>query len=297
MLLDRSKRYAGVDEEIPRLALSSTWQLLVVALLIGALLVLIFPRKALIASLYEQEVLDELTLSYIQNLYRAEPRNADVAILLAKSQQFQLAVVDLEAMLLPFVSGEGDARQRTQARLLLATAYSRAFDTFTDARSRARVTARAKAMMEQAAGDNVPKYLARAFLVLVSKFRIESDRLAYLSLIAPDLAPKSPEEYARESLGLGDFSSASYYFFVAREKAQNTAESRRLFVAGVGALMASSDFKQAMLAADMHIGNLENDTETLRYLTRTALAAGDPVRAARYARQLVFQRQPVKGSS
>lgn len=107
MLLDRSKRYAGVDDEIPRLALSSTWQLLVIALLIVALLVLIFPRKALIASLYEQEVLDELTLSYIQNLYRAEPGNADVAILLAKSQQFELAVVDLESMLSPFISGGG----------------------------------------------------------------------------------------------------------------------------------------------------------------------------------------------
>ena len=296
MLLDRSKRYAGVDDEIPRLALSSTWQLLVVALLIVALLVLIFPRKSLIASLYEQEVLDELTLSYIQNLYRAEPGNADVAILLAKSQQFELAVVDLESMLLPFISGGGDARQRTQARLLLADAYGRAFDTFTDARSRARVTARAKAMMEQAADDNVPRHLARAFLVLVNKFRIESDRLAYLSLIAPELMPKTPEEYARESLGLGDFSSAAHYFFIARDKAQNREDGRRLFVAGIGALMASSQFKQAMLAADQHIGDLESDTETLRYLTRAALAAGDPARAALYARQLVFQKLPVSSA-
>ena len=297
MLLDRSKRYAGVNEEIPRLALSSTWQLLVTALLIVALLVLIFPRKALIASLYEQEVLDELTLSYIQNLYRAEPSNADVAILLAKSQQFELALVDLETMLLPFVSGGGDARQRTQARLLLANAYGRAFDTFTDARSRARIVARAKAMMEQAADDNVPRHLARVFFGLTNKFRIESDRLAYLALIVPELMPRSPEEYARESLGLGDYASAAHYFFIARDEAKNTEDARRLFMAGIGALMASSEFKQAMLAADQHIGDLDRDIETLRYLTRAALAAGDPARAAHYARQLVFQRLPVRGTS
>ena len=295
MLPDRSKRYAGVDDEIPRLALSSTWQLFVIAFLILALLVLIFPRKALISSLYEQEVLDELTVSYIQNLYRAEPSNADVAILLAKSQQFQLAVVELESMLLPFVSG-GDARQRTEARLLLANAYGRAFDTYTDARSRKRVTASAKALMEQAAEDKVPRYLARAFLVLANKFRIESARLAYLSQIEPELTPKSSEELAREALGLGDYVSASQYFFEARDKAQGRDDARRLFQAGMGALMAASEFKQAMLAADQYIGDLSHDAETLRYLTRAALAAGDPVRAARFARQLVFQRQPVKGT-
>ncbi|MBP7493071.1 MAG: hypothetical protein KA803_13360 [Rhodoferax sp.] len=297
MLLDRSKRYAGVDDEIPRLALSSTWQLLVIALLIVALLVLIFPRKALIASLYEQEVLDELTLSYIQNLYRAEPGNADVAILLAKSQQFELAVVDLESMLSPFISGGGDGRQRTQARLLLADAYGRAFDTFTDARSRASVVASAKAMMEQAADDKIPRHLARVFFALANKFRIESERLAYLALIVPELVPKTPEEYAREWLGLGDYATAAHYFFVAREEATNTEDARRLFMTGMGAWMASSQFKQAMLAADQHIGDLDNDLQTLRYLTRVALAAGDPARAAYYARRLVFIRLPVRGTS
>ena len=63
------------------------------------------------------------------------------------------------------------------------------------------------------------------------------------------------------------------------------------------AQMASSQFDQAMLAADQHIGDLEDDTETLRYLTRAALAAGDPAKAAYYARRLVFQRVPVRGTS
>lgn len=296
MLPDRSKRFAGVDDEIPRLVLSSIWQLVVIALLISALLAMIFPRKALIASLYEQDVLDELTESYIQNLYRAEPSNADVGILLAKSQQFKLALGDLESMLLPFVV-TGDARQRTQARLLLADAYGRAFDSSTDARSRAAVTASAKALIEQAADDQVPRHLAEVFLMLVNKFRIESERLAYLSRIAPELAPKTPEEKAHEALGLGEYAVAAHYFLMAREKASDVDDARRLFRAGIGALMASSDFKQAMLAADQYLGDLEDDTETLRYLIRAALAAGDAAQAARYARRLVFERIPVKGAA
>ena len=66
---------------------------------------------------------------------------------------------------------------------------------------------------------------------------------------------------------------------------------------GIGALMASSEFKQAMLAADQYIGDLDTDIETLRYLTRTALAAGDPAKAAYYARRLVFQRLPARVAS
>jgi hypothetical protein len=66
-------------------------------------------------------------------------------------------------------------------------------------------------------------------------------------------------------------------------------EARQLFQKGVGTLMAASRFQQALVAANQHLGNLENDPVTLRYLARTALAAGDPTQAADYARRLVFQ--------
>jgi len=58
---------------------------------------------------------------------------------------------------------------------------------------------------------------------------------------------------------------------------------------GVGALMQASLFPQAMQAADRELGNLADDPDTLRYLARTALAAGDPPRAVGYARRLVFR--------
>ena len=69
MLPHRSKRYAGIDGEIPRLKLATGWQLLLIGFMVVTLLAVVFPRKELVAKLYEQETLDELTLSYIQNLY------------------------------------------------------------------------------------------------------------------------------------------------------------------------------------------------------------------------------------
>ena len=81
-------------------SLASNWQLALVALLVLALLFLIFPRQTLVQKLYEQESLDELTQSYIQNLYRADRKNADIGILLTRAQQDSLDIKTLAAWVL-----------------------------------------------------------------------------------------------------------------------------------------------------------------------------------------------------
>jgi hypothetical protein len=58
---------------------------------------------------------------------------------------------------------------------------------------------------------------------------------------------------------------------------------------GVKTLMAASQYAQALEMANLNLGDLANDSQTLRFLSHTALAAGDPIVAAVYARKLVFQ--------
>jgi polysaccharide biosynthesis protein PelB len=289
MLPDRSKRYAGIDGEIPRLGLASNWHLFFVAVLVAALLALIFPRKALIARLYEQSSLDELTLSYIQNLYRAEKSNADVAILLAKSRQFDLDLPSLRAMVLS-ITVTGDERQRTESLTLLANAYARALAASSNVRTRGPLTAEFVQLMDAALQDDVPMQLARFLSEQAFELGVPRLGMAYLKKIEGDRTPDVLERYAQIAIGEGKFTAASSFFMLARHEVSDMDEARRLFQAGVGALMASSQFKQAMMAADQHLGNLANDPDTLRYLARTALAAGDTARAASYARRLVFER-------
>lgn len=288
MLPDRSKRYAGIDGEIPRLVLASNWQLGLIALLVLALLVLIFPRKTLVEKLYAQETLDELTLSYIQNLYRADPGNADAAILLTKLEQNELDIKTMESMLLPFVNS-ADPRQRTEARIMLAKAYEKALAANPDARERARLTTQLTDLLQKAAGEKIPEQLARLFAAAAFELNLPRLGLDFLAKIEGGHAARTLEQYGQEALGQGDYGVAAEYFLMARDQTSDRDEARRLFQKGVGTLMAASRFRQAMLAADLHLGNLENDSATLRYLARTALAAGEPAQAARYARQLVFQ--------
>lgn len=288
MLPDRSKRYAGIDGEIPRLVLASNWQLLLVALLVLALLVLIFPRKTLVEKLYEQETLDELTLSYIQNLYRAESKNADAAVLLSKAQQNTLDLATLELRLLPLVH-VGDLRQRTEAWVMLTKAYEKALASHPDVQERKRLTVRLTEILQQASQKQLSESLTRFFAATAFEWNLPHLGLAFLAQVEAKLPGKTLEEYGQQALGQGDYAVAAEYFLMARDQTRDRDEARRLFQKGVGALMASSRFMQAMHDADVHLGNLADDPATLRYLARAAQAAGDPVRAADYARRLVFQ--------
>lgn len=292
MLPDRSKRYASVDGDLPRLRLAENWQLAVIALIMGSLFMVIFPRKALVEKLYNQERLDELTLSYIENLHRTDPANADLSILLVRAQQDKLDVAAIEKLIMPVIAA-GDARQRAEARILLLDAYERALKVVAIGEPRTRLSSSMVSLLEAARRDEISPQLAGAFAA--SAFRIEQPEmgLEFLKRIGSGQSPEVLVRYAREALGAGRHGLAAEYFLLARQQVKDRDAARALFKEGIGALMAASRFQQAMQAADRNLGDLAEDQPTLRFMMRSALAAGDPKRAAYYARRLVLNEGPV----
>jgi len=288
MLPDRSKRYAGVDGQIARLELAANWQLLLVALLVIALLMAIFPRKALIEQLYQQRTLDDLTLSYVQNLYRTNPENADAALLLARTQQDVMDISNLESLVLG-LSASGDLRQRNEARAVLFKAYRTRLGKQLDEVEAGRLTARLAGLLQAAKTDDLPDSLARMFGDEAFKLNMPKLGGDFYQKLHIDPSASALEGFGDVALGNGQHAAAATYYFMARDHAGSVEESRRLFQRGVRALMAASLFNQAMAEARFRLGDLENDPQTLRFLSRTALAAGDPVAAADYARRLVFK--------
>lgn len=296
MLPDRSKRHAGVDGETPRLQLASNWQLLLVAILMIGLLRVIFPHKALVEKLYDQEQLDELTLSYIENLHRTEPGNADLTILLGRVQREQLDIVNLDHLLQPVIKA-GNARQRSEARVLLLGAYENLLSTDLPADELQPLRTKLEAFLQESNRDDIPAALAGAFAA--TAFRQDWFALGtqFLNRVAPGRTAQALEVYAQEALAQGRHTLASEYYLLARRQATSKDAARQYFRQGISALMAASRFASAMRVAERDIGDLADDPETLRYMARTALAAGEPVRAARYAQWLVFQRRPVRAGA
>lgn len=305
MLPDRSKRFANTEDgDLPRLKLAENWQLAVIAFIMCGLFVVIFPRKALVEKLYTQQKLDELTLSYIENLHRTEPDNADLAILLGRARHARLDVAAMEGLLLP-VLASGDTAQRREAQRLLLDSYERGMTQAPPDRALAlqgKLVAQLEALRKEEVSADWAHDLAN------SAFRAEQPALGLdflkRAMAAPMQAqpagdgtaqPDRPVDAvavlvanAREALGRGRHALAAEYFLLARQQAGDRAQARTLFKEGIGALMAANLYAQALQAAELGIGDLADDADTLRYLMRTALAAGDPQRAALYARRLVF---------
>ena len=290
MLPDRSKRYAGVDGDIARLVLANPWQLVLIALLVLALLTAIFPRKALVERLYAQKSLDELTLSYVQNLYRANPANADAALLLARSQQASMTLADMERILWPLVP-DGEPRQRIEARSLLFHAYQNHLGKNPNPAEKTRLNGRLVELLLASRQEALPEELLHTFASKAFELNLPRVGMAFYQQLQIGEPGKVFEKYGDIALSEGQYAAAANYYFLARESASSVDESRRLFLAGVQTLMAASLFEQAMSQARERIGTLADDAPTLRFLSRAALAAGDAKLAADYARRLVFRNQ------
>lgn len=291
MLPDRSKRHAGIDGEADRLQLASNWQLLLVALLMLGLFRVIFPDKALVEKLYGHQELDPLTLSYIENLRRTEPNNADITILLGRVQRDRLDIVNLDHLLQPVIQN-GNLRQRSEAQILLLGAYDRSLRTNLTDSERQRQQRAVTAFLVDANRDSIPTALATDCAVMA--FQLDHIELGYafLSRVAPTKTAAALANHGAEALALGRHALASAYYLLARQYSTTPNSARTYFHQGIATLMAASRFDQAMQVAERDIGDLEDDPETLRYLAQAALAAGYPARAAGYSQRLVFQRQP-----
>ncbi len=295
MLPARSKRFALTEDGgLPRLKLTESWQLVLIALIMLGLFVVIFPHQTLVQKLYSERKFDELTSVYIDNLHRTEPDNPDVVILLARSKEQNIDVASMENLLLPVIA-RGTEMQRREARHALIDRYEQALNTTRDDAETQRLRGKLWAVLEVA--SKVPFSQEEAHFLADAAFQVEQPQLMLKFLLgASNRNPPSDTQVlapwlmkkGRQALAQGRYELSSECFLMARQYAANRDEARLLFRQGIDALMANSQYAQTLHAADQHLGNLGNDSATLRYLVRTALSAGFPKRAADYARSLLF---------
>ena len=288
MLPARSKRYALEDGEVARLELTTPLHLLGTAVMVLGLLAIIFPRGSLVDLLYQERELDALTLSYIHNLYRADPENPDVGLFLARTMRSKWNLSQMEAALIPSTI-HGTPRQRVEASMLL-------FDLYTNAPDEKQITKaeqirRERALVELLNRSQENPFQPKTDLLYAAKaFELHQPKLGLIFLQKSRASQSTGllEEWGNAALGEGRHKAAATFFLFARVQASSEEEARHFFQKGIGAYMQASLFDLAMESAKEYLGDLEQDLPTLRYLSRTALAAGKPLLAAEYARALVF---------
>ena len=289
----RSKNYEFIARgkltaERPRLL--SSWTLAGFALVVLLPLALTFPKQELLRQAAREKLGDPLTANYLANLLKTDPNNLELRLLLAEHKIHLGELGDIPAILEPALRS-ADPDWQAKGRL---TEYK-------------YLTAQATLSKEGSSQHALLMERRRAALVLLAGRPWPMQTLMYLAGQAAELHERaivarlyrsiaeSPQhtpvewyaETAARVLGEGDYELAAQLYFIARQKASSLSKQREFLVAGIKALMANSLFSQAMQAADQYLGNLGDDPETLYFLAQTARAANDPVRADRYARQML----------
>jgi hypothetical protein len=95
------------------------------------------------------------------------------------------------------------------------------------------------------------------------------------------------EAAARRMLAQGDGALAARLYLRARSEARGFDERRRLFFAALQTLQAAGLLMEALTIGEAELGDLANDTTTLEFMTRLALAANRPDIAQRFATRLL----------
>lgn len=289
----RSKNYEFIARgklgaERPRLL--SSWTLAGFAVVVLLPLALIFPKQELLRQAAREKLGDPLTANYLANLLKTDPANLELRLLLAEHKIHLGELGDIPVILEPALrSADPDWQAKgrlTEYKYLTAQAAL----SKEGSSQRALLTERRRAALALLAGRPWPMQTLMYLAGQAAELRERALVARIYRSIAESPQHMSLEWYAETAarvLGEGDYELAAQLYFIARDKADSLPRQREFLIAGVKALLANSLYSQALEAADRHLGNLGDDPDTLYFLARTARAANDPVRADRYARQML----------
>lgn len=286
----RNKILAETKPLRTRERLLSIPRIIVFTLLIGGVMVLLYPRDELVQQVTELHSADALSRAYLDNLLRTEPRNtalrlkrfeADLAD--GRLAEAERALAELERM--------NDPQARYAAahkRIVLRAQQTYALPAGSPARAQARAALHRAldALAEQPLSRDDREWLANQ-ATTHGAYDLATRLYYALSLDTPDETRHWTDLAARTALWQRHYREAATLYFKARQRASDDGTRKYFYRAGVNALLAGNLATEALTAAESQLGDLENDPDTLLQLVRVARAANRNDRAAVYVRKLL----------
>ncbi|CAJ0793866.1 tetratricopeptide repeat protein [Ralstonia holmesii] len=274
----------------PRERLLPAWLIGTLGALIGLALALMFPRERLEARLLEGGKVDALSVAYLEAWLRVRPNDGEFLSVLAAQYVRTGRLAEAEAMVARMRALRDKTLDREALLLDIAIREQRAYALQPKDPQRAAMLVDLRGLLKQALDY---RWTAAELEVLAAKSRaLDQGAIAiqfYQRLAKQDVA-RAAQWQARTAeiaLGVGEYRAAAAANFAAQATAKSLDEQRRYFIAGLKALQAGNLLDDAMTEAQRRVGPLIDDTETLRFLTRLAMACNRPDLADQYARRLL----------
>ncbi|NIE86035.1 hypothetical protein F3J21_21950, partial [Burkholderia sp. Tr-860] len=261
---------------------------LVLGVLIGALLLLAYPRSKLDVRVLAGT--DSLSIAYLEAWLRIEPNNAEVQAVLTRAYLRGGRSADVARMLDRLDAAQDASARQNALAIRISIAQRKLYALKPDDPARAARIRELDALLAQAVDRpwdlEALGALARQARGL-REHALAGTHCARPAQQDPEQAVAWPADLAAARLGGQDYRAAADAWFALQARAATRAARRDAFIAGVKALQSGNDMGGAMAAAQAHLGDLGDDPDTLRFLSNVALAAGRPDLAAQYVKRLL----------
>jgi len=231
-----------------------------------------------------------LTINYLYNLLKADPKNLGLRILLAEHHIKTGQTDDIPELIKPVIDSSDTEWHAKGLLIEYRLVTHRATSSSTDTQELNALQRQRLAYFRRLVRITWP---TETLIYLAGQADQLHERKIAASLYraisnASSITPAN--WFATEATNAkaeGNYELAAYLYFIARHKETEFAKQREYFLAGVHVLMSASLFTQAMAASEQHLGNLTDDSETLYTLVKAARAAGDHIHAVLYAKKLL----------
>ncbi|CDZ78067.1 hypothetical protein BN59_02364 [Legionella massiliensis] len=280
-------RYTATDQKHkkPDKALFSYQFIAFAFLLVLALLLYLFPGKALFNNLIEQSYISEADFRY--------------SILLLNSDGYNEIVENPAAIIKQF---NDDADKQDSESLWLQYIILKYISY------QPKLPKEIKLQAEQALAhylsilQTIPTTVDEEFILARDALAVDQAPLAlnfYQQIIEKN--PKQDIEFyvqaARVALWAKQCVQSADYYFMAQSMAKTVDDKRYLFITAIKLLFECNKYEEAITAAEKHIDGLQSDQLTYQILTELAVRADKPAKAQDFVLRLLQLRSGIANSN
>lgn len=294
----KASRFASTAApDRPRFA--SPGQILGFGLVVVLALLAVFPDQSLERRLESTAYGDSISLAYLGAWLRAKPDDHHLRLVLARRQIQQGEWRQAEASLTPLLaSGEVEGYDRAEAELMLLDLREQQMwrqppDSPGFAEAKAVFLKQLEVSTDYGwEASRLEAFANQAMALGDTKL----GRRLYVRLLKdnPYHSLGWYERIARLDLAEGNYREAANIYFRALPYTLDMEQRRQYLLTGLKILQSGNLLREAVAAGEAHLGPLGNDSQTLLYLIRLALASNRPDLAEKYVARLLKQRVSAK---
>ncbi|MER1941322.1 tetratricopeptide repeat protein [Castellaniella sp. FW104-16D08] len=270
----------------------SPWLLGALAIFLAVFLYIVKPGTSQLIAKIAAEPLSPLSVSYLEAWLRAEPDSPRFQALLS-SQYLKLGRWDDAVQVASQIESNADPVIRfASVRLQAQALEGKAFEAPADSPQRQARIAQLSQFLGRLTDENLDietlKLLAGVARDAGAR---DASRQFYQQLTRQDAAGAVHWYSALGAMALADgqYTEAADAYFQAQALVQSVVDRRQYFLAAVQSLQSGNLVALACEQAQQHVGDLDSDLPTLRYLIRLAESANRYDLVILYGRKMAKQ--------